>query len=141
MRAVVQVATSASVRVDDEHIAGFDGPGLVVLVGVTHSDTESDADRLAEKIWQLRIMDDERSACDVSAPLLVVSQFTLYAELNKGRRPSWSAAAPRPVSEPLVETFVQALRQRGARVETGRFGADMQVGLVNDGPRTLIVEI
>ncbi len=141
MRAVVQVARSASVHVDGERLGGFDSPGIVVLVGVTHSDTAADADRLAEKIWQLRIMDDERSASDVDAPLLVVSQFTLYAELNKGRRPSWSAAAPRPVSEPLVEAFIAALRQRGATVETGQFGADMQVSLINDGPRTLIVEV
>jgi D-tyrosyl-tRNA(Tyr) deacylase len=141
MRAVVQVARSASVHVDGKRIGGFDGAGLVVLVGVTHSDTEADADKLAEKVWQLRIMDDERSANDLGAPLLVISQFTLYADLGKGRRPSWSAAAPRPVSEPLVEAFIASLRHRGAAVETGRFGADMQVSLVNDGPRTLIVEV
>ena len=104
MRAVVQVADGAAVHVDGERVGGFDGPGLVVLVGATHTDTEQDAERLAEKIWQLRIMDDEQSASDTQAPVLVVSQFTLYADLKKGRRPSWSAAAPRPVSEPLVES-------------------------------------
>lgn len=141
MRAVVQVASQAAVHVDGERVGGFDGPGLVVLVGVTHTDTEQDADRLAEKIWQLRIMDDEQSASDTQAPVLVVSQFTLYADLKKGRRPSWSAAAPRPVSEPLVESVVAAFTSRGADVTTGVFGADMQVSLTNDGPRTLIVEV
>jgi D-tyrosyl-tRNA(Tyr) deacylase len=141
MRAVVQVADGATVHIDGERVGGFDGPGLVVLVGVTHTDTAADADRLANKIWQLRIMDDERSASDTNAPLLVVSQFTLYADLAKGRRPSWSAAAPRPVSEPLVQTVVDALTALGATVTTGRFGADMQVSLTNDGPRTLIVDV
>lgn len=112
-----------------------------MLVGVTRSDTPAIADRLADKVWRLRILADERSASDVGAPLLVVSQFTLYADTRKGRRPSWSAAAPGPVSEPLVEAFVAALRTRGAMVETGVFGADMQVALVNDGPVTLILEI
>jgi D-tyrosyl-tRNA(Tyr) deacylase len=141
MRAVVQVADGAAVHVDGARTGGFDGPGLVVLVGVTHTDTEQDADRLAEKIWQLRIMDDEQSASDIAAPVLVVSQFTLYADLKKGRRPSWSAAAPRPVSEPLVEAVVAAFRSRGASVTTGVFGADMAVSLTNDGPRTLIVDV
>lgn len=137
----MQVASGAAVHVDGERVGGFDGPGLVVLVGVTHTDTEQDADRLAEKVWQLRIMDDEQSASDTQAPVLVVSQFTLYADLKKGRRPSWSAAAPRPVSEPLVDAVVTALRSRGASVTTGVFGADMAVSLTNDGPRTLIVEV
>ncbi len=141
MRAVVQVADGAAVHIDGARTGGFDGPGLVVLVGVTHTDTEQDADRLAEKIWQLRIMDDEQSASDIAAPVLVVSQFTLYADLKKGRRPSWSAAAPRPVSEPLVEAVVAAFRSRGASVTTGVFGADMAVSLTNDGPRTLIVDV
>ncbi|MCZ3388482.1 MAG: D-tyrosyl-tRNA(Tyr) deacylase [Actinomycetia bacterium] len=141
MRAVVQVASKAVVHVDGERVGGFDGPGLVVLVGVTHTDTEADADKIAQKIWQLRIMDDEKSASDNRAPVLVVSQFTLYADLKKGRRPSWSAAAPRPVSEPLVESVVAALVSRGANVTTGVFGADMQVALTNDGPRTVIVEV
>jgi len=141
MRAVVQVANGAAVHIDGERVAGFEGAGLVVLAGVTHTDTTADADKLAEKIWQLRIMDDERSASDNAAPILVVSQFTLYADLRKGRRPSWSAAAPGPVSQPLVEAVVEAFRRRGASVTTGVFGADMQVSLTNDGPRTLIVDV
>jgi len=140
MRAVVQVASGAAVHVDGERVGGFDGPGLVILVGVTHTDNEQDAERLADKIWQLRIMDDERSASDNRAPVLVVSQFTLYADLKKGRRPSWSAAAPRPVSEPLVDSVITALRRHGASVTTGVFGAHMKVSLTNDGPRTLIVD-
>ncbi|MEO8107874.1 MAG: D-aminoacyl-tRNA deacylase [Actinomycetes bacterium] len=141
MRAVVQVANGAAVHIAGERVAGFDGAGLVVLVGVTHTDTTADASKLAEKIWQLRIMDDERSASDNAAPVLVVSQFTLYADLRKGRRPSWSAAAPGPVSEPLVDAVVGAFQDRGASVTTGVFGADMQVSLTNDGPRTLIVDV
>jgi D-tyrosyl-tRNA(Tyr) deacylase len=144
VRAVVQVVSEARVDVrrdDDWHPVGaVEGPGLVVLVGVTHDDTAEQAERLADKVWQLRILDDEQSAAQLHAPLLVVSQFTLYADLSKGRRPSWSAAAPRPVSEPLVEAFCAALRARGAHVETGEFGAMMRVHLVNDGPRTLIVD-
>ena len=115
-------------------------PGLVVLVGVTHSDTEATAAALAGKIYYLRILADEKSCADVAAPLLVISQFTLYADTAKGRRPSWSAAAPRAVAEPLVTVFADALRGLGATVETGVFGADMQVELVNDGPVTLILE-
>ena len=141
MRALVQVVTSATVTVADEVIGRIDEPGLVVLVGVTHDDTPDHAQRLANKVWNLRVMDNEMSAQDLNAPLLVVSQFTLYAEFNKGRRPSWSAAAPGPVSEPLVAAFCDALRHAGARVETGRFGADMKVALVNDGPRTLLIEV
>jgi D-tyrosyl-tRNA(Tyr) deacylase len=140
VRVVVQRASSASVTVDDEVVGSLDRPGLVVLVGVTHDDTEADAARLADKVWTLRILPGERSAEADAAPLLVVSQFTLYADTRKGRRPSWSAAAPRPVSEPLVEAFVAALRERGAHVETGVFGADMQVALVNDGPMTLLLD-
>lgn len=141
MRALVQVVTSASVSVDDEIIGAIDEPGLVVLLGVTHDDTTDQASRLADKVWGLRVLDDERSASDDNAPLLVISQFTLYADLSKGRRPSWSAAAPRSVSEPLVEAFCDALRRLGATVATGRFGANMQVSLVNDGPRTILVEV
>jgi len=115
-------------------------PGLVVLVGATHDDTEADAARLADKVWTLRILAGERSAEQEDAPLLVISQFTLYADTRKGRRPSWSAAAPRPLSQPLVEAFVTALRDRGAHVETGVFGAEMQVALVNDGPMTLLLD-
>lgn len=140
MRVVVQRALSGSVEVAGQVVGALPGPGLVVLVGVTHTDTSADADKLADKVWQLRILDGELSASDVSAPLLVVSQFTLYADARKGRRPSWGAAAPRPVSEPLVEAFVESLRQRGAHVETGVFGAMMQVSLVNDGPVTLILD-
>jgi D-tyrosyl-tRNA(Tyr) deacylase len=140
VRVVVQRATSASVTVDGAVVGSLARPGLVVLVGVTHDDTGADAVRLAEKVWTLRILDGERSASDEDAPLLVVSQFTLYADTRKGRRPSWNAAAPRPVSEPLVEAFVTALRDRGAHVETGIFGAMMQVSLVNDGPMTLVLD-
>jgi len=140
MRAVVQRAASASVRVDGEVVGALDRPGVLVLVGVTHTDTAATAAKLAAKIWTLRILAGERSAADIGAPLLVVSQFTLYADTVKGRRPSWSAAAPRPVSEPLVEEFVAALRSLGAEVATGVFGADMQVSLVNDGPVTVIID-
>lgn len=141
MRVVIQRASSAEVRVAGAVAGRLPGPGLVVLVGVTHNDTEEIADRLAGKVWQLRILADERSAADLSAPVLVVSQFTLYADTQKGRRPSWSAAAPGPVSEPLVEAFVAALRRRGAQVETGVFGARMEVALVNDGPVTIVMEV
>ena len=115
-------------------------PGLVVLVGVTHSDTPQIAASLARKIYYLRILPGERSCADTAAPLLVISQFTLYAETAKGRRPTWQAAAPRPVAEPLVAAFADALRALGAEVQTGVFGADMKVMLVNDGPVTLILE-
>ena len=140
MRVVVQRASTASVTVDGAVVGSLPRPGLVVLVGVTHDDTEADAVRLAEKVWTLRILAGERSAEQDDAPLLVVSQFTLYADTRKGRRPSWNAAAPRPISEPLVEAFVAALRERGAHVETGVFGAMMQVALVNDGPVTLLLD-
>jgi D-aminoacyl-tRNA deacylase len=115
-------------------------PGLVVLVGVTHSDTEQIAAALARKTYYLRILRDETSCADTGAPLLVISQFTLYAETRKGRRPTWQAAAPGPVAEPLVTAFADALRELGASVQTGVFGADMQVMLVNDGPVTLILD-
>ena len=128
-------------RVDGATVGSLPAPGLVVLVGVTHADTPDIADRLAAKIYELRILDGERSAADVGAPLLVVSQFTLYADTRKGRRPSWSAAAPGSVAEPLVKRLVETLRDRGAHVETGVFGAHMDVELVNDGPVTLIVEV
>lgn len=140
MRVVLQRVTRASVTVDGEVVGAIDGPGLCLLVGATHDDTPADAERLADKVWGLRILRDERSASDTGAPILVVSQFTLYADVRKGRRPSWSDAAPGAVSEPLVDAFVQALRARGARVETGRFGADMAVELVNDGPVTLVLD-
>jgi D-aminoacyl-tRNA deacylase len=141
MRAVVQRVSEAHVSVDGDVVARIDGPGLVVLLGVTHGDTEEVARRLAGKTYELRILDSERSASDVGAPVLVVSQFTLYGDTRKGRRPTWAAAAPGPVAEPLVESFCAALRERGAHVETGRFGALMQVHLVNDGPVTLLLEL
>lgn len=140
MRVVVQRAASAEVTVAGEVVGTLPAPGLVVLVGVTHGDTPEIAAKLADKVWRLRILEGERSAADEGAPLLVVSQFTLYADTRKGRRPSWSAAAPGPVSEPLVGSFVEALRGLSAHVETGRFGAHMQVSLVNDGPVTLILD-
>lgn len=138
---MVQRVSRASVTVAGEVVGGIDRAGLLVLVGVTHSDTAAQAAALAAKVHTLRILDDERSAAELAAPLLVVSQFTLYADTRKGRRPSWSAAAPAAVAEPLVQAVVEALRARGARVETGRFGARMQVELVNDGPVTLLLEV
>ncbi|MFI6790014.1 D-aminoacyl-tRNA deacylase [Nonomuraea sp. NPDC050383] len=141
MRAVVQRVTSASVAVDGRTIGAIDEPGLMVLVGVTHTDTTAEARRLAAKLWGLRVLHGEKSCSDVSAPLLVISQFTLYGDARKGRRPTWQAAAPGPVAEPLVEAVVEELRALGAHVETGSFGADMKVSLVNDGPITLIVDV
>lgn len=140
MRAVVQRVTQAAVSVGGRVIGSIAEPGLLVLLGVTHSDTAAVAATLARKIYELRILDGEKSCADTAAPLLVISQFTLYADTGKGRRPSWSGAAPGPVAEPLVSSFVAALRSRGARVETGVFGAKMQVSLVNDGPVTLIID-
>ncbi|MEV8634468.1 D-aminoacyl-tRNA deacylase [Streptosporangium sp. NPDC051023] len=141
MRAVVQRVNSASVKVDGETVGAIDEPGLLVLVGVTHTDTAAQAARLAAKLWGLRILSGEKSCSDIGAPLLVVSQFTLYGDARKGRRPTWQAAAPGPVAEPLVEAVCAELRALGAHVETGVFGADMQVGLTNDGPITLILEV
>ena len=140
MRAVVQRVSEASVAVGGETVGHLGDAGLVVLLGVTHDDTPALAETLAAKIWRLRILRDERSAADVEAPVLVISQFTLYADTRKGRRPSWSAAAPGPVAEPLYDHFCASLEAAGARVERGRFGADMQVRLVNDGPVTLVLE-
>lgn len=140
MRIVLQRVTRASVTVAGEVVGAIDSPGLCLLVGATHNDTQADIDRLADKVWNLRIMRDELSPADLDAPILVVSQFTLYADIRKGRRPSWNEAAPGPVSEPLVDAFVAALRARGARVETGRFGADMAVEIVNDGPVTILLD-
>jgi D-tyrosyl-tRNA(Tyr) deacylase len=129
------------VRVDGAVVGEIDSAGLCVLVGVTHTDDATTADKLAEKLWHLRILDDEQSCADVGAPLLVISQFTLYGDTRKGRRPSWLAAAPGPVAEPLVDAVVDALRARGATVATGVFGAYMKVELVNDGPFTVLVEV
>jgi D-aminoacyl-tRNA deacylase len=142
MRVVVQRVTSASVSVDGRVVGAIRpaGQGLLALVGVTHGDDAVAARRLAEKLWYLRILDEERSAADTGAPVLVVSQFTLYANTVKGRRPSWNAAAPAALAEPLVTAFADALRGWGAEVQTGVFGADMAVSLVNDGPVTLILE-
>jgi D-aminoacyl-tRNA deacylase len=140
MRAVVQRVRQARVMVAGDVVGAIDRPGLCVLVGVTHDDDPGVAAKLARKIVDLRILRGERSAVDDGAPLLVVSQFTLYADLSRGRRPSWSAAAPGPVAEPVVESFVAAVRGYGLEVATGRFGADMAVELVNDGPVTLVLE-
>jgi len=141
MRAVVQRVSEASVVVDDAVVGRIDRPGLLVLVGVSHDDDERAAAKLADKLYNVRILDDERSAADVNAPLLVVSQFTLYADTSRGRRPSWNAAAPAERAEPVVDSVIQELRARGAEVATGAFGAHMRVHLVNDGPVTLILEI
>jgi len=141
VRAVVQRVSQAGVTVDGRTVGAIGEPGLLVLVGVTHDDTPARAARLAAKLWGLRILDGEKSCSDTGAPLLVVSQFTLYADTAKGRRPTWQAAAPRPVAEPLVDAVVASLRALGAHVETGIFGAAMQVSLVNDGPVTILLEM
>ncbi|MEO6413998.1 MAG: D-aminoacyl-tRNA deacylase [Pedococcus sp.] len=141
MRAVLQRVTSASVSVDGEVVGAIERPGLVALVGVTHGDGPDQVEALARKISELRILRDERSVLDDQAPVLVVSQFTLYADTRKGRRPSWNNAAPGPVAEPLVDAVVAALRARGVEVATGAFGAMMEVTLVNDGPVTLVVDV
>ncbi len=140
MRALVQTVSRASVTIDDE-VVGKISDGLLVLVGITHDDTPAKAAELARKTWELRILDGDRSAADEGAPLLVISQFTLYGDARKGRRPGWSAAAPAEVAEPLVTAYVEALRARGATVETGRFRAHMLVESVNVGPRTLLLEL
>lgn len=140
MRVVLQRVLEAEVRVDGQVVGAIREPGLLALVGITHGDGEDEVQKLAQKTLDQRIFPGEKSASDLGAPVLAVSQFTLYAQMKKGRRPSWSMAAPAAVSEPLYEAYVQALRGLGARVETGRFGADMQVSLVNDGPVTLILD-
>ncbi|GIG23787.1 D-aminoacyl-tRNA deacylase [Cellulomonas denverensis] len=140
MRAVVQRAAGASVSVDGVVVGAFDGEGLVALIGVTHDDGPAQAAFIARKIADLRLLRGERSITEAGAPVLVISQFTLYGDARKGRRPTWNAAAPGPVAEPLVDAVVEDLRGRGLRVETGVFGADMQVSLVNDGPTTLLIE-
>jgi D-aminoacyl-tRNA deacylase len=141
VRAVVQRVSQASVSVDGRVTGAIDEPGLMVLVGVTHTDTPEQAAKLAAKLWGLRILEGEKSCSDVSAPLLIISQFTLYADTRKGRRPSWLAAAPGPVAEPLVDAVVEALRGLGAHVETGVFGANMKVQLTNDGPVTIVLDL
>ena len=140
MRAVLQRVTRASVVVDGEVVGAIDRPGLLALVGATHDDGPAQVELIARKIADLRILRDELSVLDVGAPVLVVSQFTLYADTRKGRRPSWNGAAPGPVAEPLVDAVVEALRARGVEVATGVFGAMMQVELVNDGPFTILLE-
>jgi D-tyrosyl-tRNA(Tyr) deacylase len=140
VRLVIQRVTSARVEVAGDVVGAIDRPGLLILVGVTHDDQPATAERLAEKAWTLRILSGEKSCQEDNAPILVVSQFTLYADTRKGRRPSWSAAAPRAISEPLIEAFVSSLRLLGAEVATGVFGAEMQVTLTNDGPITLILD-
>jgi D-tyrosyl-tRNA(Tyr) deacylase len=144
MRAVVQRVSEAAVTVAGETVGAITGPGLCVLVGVTHDDTPAKAAQLARKLWSLRLFSSEEtelSVSDFGGPLLVISQFTLYGDARKGRRPTWNAAAPGPVAEPLVAEVVEQLRALGAKVETGRFGADMKVSLVNDGPFTVLLEV
>lgn len=140
---LVQRVSSARVLVNGDVVGQIrpDGQGLLAFVGVTHSDDSEIARRMAEKLWRLRVLDGEASAADVGAPILVVSQFTLYANTTKGRRPTWNAAAPGSVAEPLVDEFTAALGRLGARVQTGVFGADMAVELVNDGPVTVLLEL
>ena len=146
VRGLVQRVTEASVRVEDE-VVGAIGPGLSLLVGVTHDDTPARAAALADKVFHLRVLDDgagrpDRSLADAAEPaVLVVSQFTLYADTSRGRRPSWQAAAPGPVAEPLVEAVVRNLVDLGCTVATGRFGATMLVSLVGDGPITVMLEV
>jgi D-tyrosyl-tRNA(Tyr) deacylase len=141
MRAVAQRVSEASVVVDGRTVGAIKGPGLLVLVGVTHDDTREKAAALARKLWTLRILPEERSCSDIGGPLLVISQFTLYGDARKGRRPTWNAAAPGQLAEPLVDEVVTALRALGATVETGVFGADMKVSLTNDGPFTVVVDL
>jgi D-tyrosyl-tRNA(Tyr) deacylase len=138
---VLQRVARASVTVAGEVVGRLDGEGLLALVGVTHDDGPEQVERLARKIAELRLLRDERSVVEAGAGVLLVSQFTLHGDARKGRRPSWSAAAPGPVAEPLVEAVCEALRRRGVRVETGVFGADMAVELVNDGPVTLVLDV
>ncbi len=152
MRAVLQRSRGAHVTVDGAVVGGFDGPGLTILVGVTHADTTATAVRLADKAYDLRIFGPEHdptgqvtagevSAADLGLPVLVVSQFTLYADTRKGRRPTWDAAAPGPDAEPLVAAVADRIRERGAVCSTGVFGADMQVSIVNDGPMTIVLDL
>ena len=140
MRAVVQRVLQASVTVDGTVVGSTDGPGLLVLLGVTHTDGRREVSWMARKIWELRIMRNEKSAAELDAPILVVSQFTLYGDARKGRRPTWNAAAPGSVSEPIYEAVCSELERLGATVARGSFGADMKVALVNDGPVTLVLE-
>ncbi len=140
VRAVVQRVLRARVTVGGDAVGGFDEPGLLVYLGVTHGDGPDEIAWTARKIWELRLLRDEQSASDVGAPVLVVSQFTLYGDVRKGRRPTWQAAAPGPVSEPAYDAVCAELERLGARVERGVFGADMQVESVNDGPITVVLD-
>ncbi len=140
MRAVVQRVSRASVEVDGRVVGELDAPGLLVYLGVAPSDGSAEIGWMARKIWDLRILRGEQSASDVGAPILVVSQFTLYADVRKGRRPSWQGAAPAAVSEPVYDAFCAELESLGCRVARGVFGADMAVSSVNDGPVTMILE-
>ena len=140
MRAVIQRVLGASVAVDGKIVGAFEEPGLLVYLGVTHDDGPAETAWMARKVWELRLLRDEQSASDVGAPILVVSQFTLYGDARKGRRPTWNAAAPGEVSEPVYEQLCAELERLGATVARGAFGADMQVSLVNDGPMTLVLD-
>lgn len=146
MRAIVQKVNGAKVEVLDAQDSPrrtpgeFEGEGLVVLLGITHDDGESAVETMARKICELRILDDEKSALDTNAPVMIISQFTLYADVRKGRRPSWNKAAPGPVAEPLVQQVIDRVRERGLTVYEGEFGAHMQVSITNDGPMTILIE-
>ncbi len=140
MRAVLQRASHALVVVDGHEVAAFDRQGIVALVGVTHGDGQDQAATIARKIANLRLLDGESSVAQRRAPVIVISQFTLYADTRKGRRPTWNKAAPGPVAEPLVDAVANCLRERGLTVGTGVFGAHMDVTLTNDGPVTILVE-
>ncbi|GAA2340595.1 D-aminoacyl-tRNA deacylase [Saccharopolyspora halophila] len=141
MRAIVTRVTRASVTVEGEVVGKIDEPGLLVLLGVTHSDSAEQAVKMARKLHEIRALRNEESCATSGAPLLVVSQFTLYGSTRKGRRPSWSEAARPEQAEPLVESVVTELRERGAKVASGAFGAMMSVESINDGPFTLLVEV
>lgn len=136
----MQTVRRASVETEGQRVGAVEGPAVLALVGLTHEDGEAEVRKLAEKTWGLRVLPGEKSCADLDAPILAVSQFTLYGDVRKGRRPSWSRAAPGSVSKPLFERYVQILRDLGATVETGRFGAHMSVELVNDGPFTLVLD-
>lgn len=140
MRAVVQRVLQAAVAVDGKVVGEIAQPGLLVLLGVTHDDGVQEVRWMARKIWELRILRQEQSASDLDAPILVISQFTLYGDARKGRRPTWNAAAPGTVSEPVYVQVCEELQRLGATVARGQFGADMQVSLVNDGPVTLVLD-
>jgi D-tyrosyl-tRNA(Tyr) deacylase len=140
VRTVLQRVSRAAVVVDGEVVGSIDRPGLLALVGVTHTDGPEQVELTARKIADLRILDGERSVLDEGAPVLVVSQFTLHADTRKGRRPSWNAAAPGPVAEPVVDQLVNALRDKGIDVATGRFGAHMEIEMVADGPVTIVLD-